>query len=109
VAQGTILSATNAVAAMQTFRHNPAVLWEWTRFRSEAPENATADEKIVLVILSRVYIQLRDPRPEVSSLTSQADIVKHLHIESKASLEYAGGSSCFAWICSSKIRAWNFH
>ena len=67
------------------------------RFRSKAPDNAADDEKNVLSVFPYSHSVAARPT-EVSKLTSQADIVEHLHIEPKSSLECAGGRSCFAWI-----------
>ena len=72
------------------------------RFRSEVPDNAATDENIVLAALARTRIELRHTRPEVSSLTAQAEVPEDLYIESEACLEYAGGSARFARVYSSK-------
>ena len=58
-------------------------------FRSELPDNAATDENIVLAALARTRIELRHTRPEVSSLTAQAEVPEDLYIESEACLEYA--------------------
>ena len=66
------------------------------RFRLEVPDDPTADEKIVLVALARINIQLRHARPELSSFTAQAEVPEDPHIESQTTLHYAGGGSGFA-------------
>src|ERR1035438_1684369 len=73
-------------------------------FGSEVPNKAAADENIVLAALSRVHIQIRHPRPEVSSLTPQTESTEDLHIESDACLEYACGCPGIARVQSSKLK-----
>src|SRR6201984_1338430 len=55
-----------------------------------------------------VCIQLRHSGAEVANRSSQAEPLQHLHIESKASMEYAGGDSCFARVRSSKFKRGTF-
>ena len=50
--------------------------------RSEVPDDATAGEKIVLVALARVHIQLRHARPKLSTFTAQSEVLVSLDIES---------------------------
>ena len=66
------------------------------------PDNAKAGENIVLAALARVHIELRHPRPEVSTFTAQAESMEDLHIESEACLECAGVSPCLARVMASE-------
>ena len=71
------------------------------------PDNADADKKIALATIARRYIQLGLSRPEVPNFPAYAESVEHPHIESDASLEYAGGSP-FARIRTPKQKRGTF-
>ena len=74
----------------------------------KVPDNAAADENIVLAALAGGHIQVRHTRPEVASFTAHGESPGELHIESDACLQYACGSSCFARVYSSKHKLGTF-
>ena len=63
------------------------------------PDDALAGEKIVLVALARVHIQLRHARPKLSTFTAQSEVLVDLDIESQTSLQYTRSGSSFARVC----------
>lgn len=66
------------------------------------PDDAGANEEIMLTALAGIHTELRYTRPKIASFTPHAEVTDNLHIKSHTRLKYTRICPCWTSVLASE-------